>query len=129
MAADDTPSDAAGSDDDNAAVLAAVRADASCVRVRGDDGSAERKRIGVRRRQVGRLAGTGKCQARDDVGLLERQAGLAQRLVGRPQYLREAFLDAEAYVGRTGRALAADMAVKVDQAGTAARPTAVNTQK
>ena len=129
MAADDTPSDAARSDDDDAAVLAAVCADAGGVRVRGDDRTAERKSISVRRRQVGRLAGARERQAGDDVGLLERQPGLAQRLVGRPQHLRKAVLDTEAYVGRTGRPLAADMAVKVDEPGTAARATTVNTKK
>ncbi len=57
------------------------------------------------------------------------QPGLAQRLVGGPQNLRKALLDAEAYVGRTGRPLAVDMAVKVDEPGAAARSTTVNTKK
>ena len=53
----------------------------------------------------------------------------AESLVGRAQHRRKAFLDAEADVGRTGGALAADVALKVDKAGTAPRSAAIYTKK
>ena len=89
----------------------------------------EGKRVGARCGNVRRFAGAGQGQAADDIGLLERQPGLPQRLVGRPQHRRKTVRYAETHVGGSGRPLAADLALEVDEAGTATRSAPIYTKK
>src|SRR5207344_1162636 len=60
------PADAAGADHDDPAVGAMMRADTGRVRIRGQDGLAERLALLARRCELGRLGRARQCEACGD---------------------------------------------------------------
>jgi hypothetical protein len=79
----------------------------------------------VRRRCLARLAGAGQRQAGDD-GIVEGSARLRQAPTRGVEHRAEAFLQADADVGRAGRALAEDSAGLIGEARAAPGAPAVN---
>jgi hypothetical protein len=111
--ADNRPADAARAGDDHAAVGFPVRANAGRVCVGGDHGAAKRMRIGLRCRQMRRLAGAGQRQTGDGSSQIRaRQAGLLKACGRRRENLGEALLYAEQQIGRPGGGFAKHLITK-----------------
>src|SRR5437763_5763672 len=129
-AADARPTDAAGADDDNAAVLSRVGADTGGLRVADDQGMAEREMPRARGGQFSRLggagereAGAGPCQ-----GLLA-QPGLGEALPGGIDHRCKGRVQPKAEIGRSGGPLAENMPGPVGEPRAAARTAAIDAKK
>src|SRR4051812_12374579 len=101
------PANRTGADDDDAAVLAAVRADAGGARVAGDDSAAERIGFCLRRAERGWLSRSRQRQAGTDARQIRGgKTGLRNTLPGGIKDGGDTHLQPEANIGRTGQALA-----------------------
>src|SRR6516225_9818669 len=121
------PADAAGADDDNAAVASAMRSHASRLRIGSENHFAVRKLSPSRGIQIARLAGSRQCQTRDNPSKVGwRQSRLAHALGCGLEDRSKALIDSEANVGGAPSPFTERYARQAAKAGSAAAAAAVD---
>jgi hypothetical protein len=124
------PAHGAGAGDDDRAVPFSMGTDTGRVRVGGDDGGVERMPIGLRRRQMRRLAGSGHGQAgHDSRQVIARQISLSQAQRCGLDGSGKALLAAEAQIRRAGYGFAEDFTGGCGQPRPTIGPAAVDPEK
>src|SRR5205085_684454 len=109
-AADHRPTDAAGADDDNAAVLSRMGADTGGLRVADDQGMAERQASRARGGQFSRLGGAGEREA--GIGPCQSllvEPGFGEALPGGIDHRCKGRVQPKAEIGRSGGPLSKDI--------------------
>src|SRR6516162_2687019 len=96
------PADAAGADDDNAAVASAMRSHASRLRIGSENYFAVRKLSPSRGIQIARLAGSRQCQTGNNPSKVAwRQSRLTHALGCSLENRGKALIDSEPNIGGT----------------------------
>jgi hypothetical protein len=129
-AIDERPADAAGPGDDDAALAAAMRADAGGMCVGGNQRMPERQPPALCGGELQRLARTGEREAGGEVAqCMPVEPGRGEALPDCLEHCRERALGAEAQIGRAGNPFAEHRAGPVAQPRPAARPAPVDADK
>ena len=124
------PADGSGSNPENGAIAAAMRADASRARVGRDHGLSEGMPILLRLRESGGLAGARQGKARDNpCQVAWCQPGLAQAFRRGPEHRGKALLQAETNIGGAGHPFAEQFSRHGLQASPTERGTAVDAKQ
>src|SRR5262249_1514727 len=129
-APDNGPSDTAGADDDDAAVLPTMCSDTGRMCIAGDHGAAERQVSGLCGVALARLTGAGEGQTgKNPRDRLKAESGFAKTLPSGPQHLGEAVVESEADIRRAGGPLAEDMSGAVGKPCAAPGAAAIDAEK
>jgi hypothetical protein len=127
---EDSPADRSGADDDDTAIVAAMRTDAGCICICRDCRMAERVILRLRRSQRGRF--TGACE-RQTGGYSRQirggQTGLMKAKVRSLVHGRKTVFQSKPDVGRAGETLAEDRARRPAEPRAAVGSTAINPKK
>jgi hypothetical protein len=120
---------ASRADNNNSAVLAAMRSDASSMRIRGKNCPPKRMLVILKRREGLRFARARKSKARDNGMIVESKVCFVQAARGRREHGGKTFVEAQAAVRRPGHTLTESFAREVAQSRAALSATAINTKK
>src|SRR5437868_3980090 len=128
-AVDHRPTDAAGADHDNPAILSRMGADTGGLRVAGDRCMAERQASRARGGQFPRFGGAGEREAGigPRQGLLA-QPGLGEALPGGIDHRCKGRVQSKAEIGRSGGPLSKDIPGAIGEPRAAARAAAIDAQ-